>query len=159
MKVCKKHGYLTEDKIKSGIYKGKKYRKCRECENERAKVYVAKNKEKIKVKEKAYWTKNKEKIQEKRALPENIEKNKKWREANKGKYNEHHKIKQREYRAELADTYIRRKIINGNQYIHAQDIPDTMVDLARANIHAKRRMYELKILKKMGLENGEDKKL
>ena len=56
-KICKIHGELKEKDIKSGIYRNKKYRKCRMCENDRSKEY----REKLSIANVKVWAKRKTK--------------------------------------------------------------------------------------------------
>lgn len=159
VKKCIHHGDLHNNQVRAMPYKGKKILKCIACETLRSKKYAEKNKDKLKKKDKEYWQKNKSVISAKRKKPEKIAKRKEWHKANKERLNPIYRDKQREYRHELADTYIKRKIINGGCYLRADQIPPEMVELARINIHVKRRMLELRITKKIGETNGQNYEL
>lgn len=148
-KVCRKHGLLTREQIRINVYKGKPQPKCIQCENERGKVYRAKNPDKFKEKNKLQWEKNKDKIKVARQKPERIAKQKEWLANNKERCNQLACERERKYRKELNHNYVKRKIINSNRFIHYEDIPPIMIELARANILLKRKINEIKLKKQM----------
>lgn len=144
IKKCAKHGDLIAKDVKAGIYKGKKYKKCRKCENERVKKYYAKlysdpeTHNKLKEKDKAYWKENKEKIKEKRLKNGDAESRRKAYKKYLPRYREHCNAKQKQYREELHDTYIRKIIQNGDKNITFDMIPQSMVNLKRTIMLAKK---------------------
>lgn len=156
MKICKIHGYLKEVQVKCGVYKGKPYRKCRQCENERAKKYAEKNREKLREKDRKYWAEHKEEISEKRREPERLERRREWGKENYERYADYYREKQAKYNAELADPYIKKVIQNGNKNIAMRDIPPVMIELQRAIMTVNRRIREKRITDKIGLVNNEN---
>lgn len=153
IKTCGKHGELTRAQVRMNVYQGKLQPKCIQCENDRAKVYRAKNNEKLNEKDRQYWKENKVSIMEKRRLPEKKQIRANWYQQNKEIIAPYYREKQNEYRAELADTYVRRKIVNGNQFIRQNDIPETMVELSRAIIKSKRKVREIRLKQQMEKTN------
>ena len=158
MKKCNKHGELKDSDIKSGVYKGKPYKKCRICENARAKAYAKKNKEKVKEKDKKYWVEKKEIITKRRQAPEKLAKRREWDKNNRDKYAPYYREKQAKYRDELATPYIKKRIQNGDKMIAFSDITDSMVELQRAIFKTKSAIKNLKLKDKMGTINGKNKK-
>jgi hypothetical protein len=147
-KRCAKHGELSASQIKSGVYRGKKYNKCRKCENERFKKYRDKNAEKLNEKDKAYWKENKPKITERRQAPERLAKRREWAQQNKDRYASYYAAKQKKYESELADPYIKKRIQNGNKLIRFDMIPNSLVELQRAIIKARRGIKSIQIQNK-----------
>lgn len=136
--ICKEHGELTEEKIKISTTRGKKYMKCRACENVRARAYHLKNKEKRNEKAKQYYEKNKEMITAKRkAKPQTI--------IRKYAYPDYTRDKQNQYRQELNDTYIKKLIKNDDKNISHDDIPAELVDLKRSVVQMKRTIKMMAI--------------
>lgn len=149
VKTCIHHGDLHGNQVRPMPYKGKKILKCIQCEQLRSQKYADKNRDKLREKDKKYWKENKSKIIERRKEPEKIARRKDWMTRNKIRYAEFYKEKQTRYRNELADTYVKRKIIGNNRYLRAKDIPPIMVELSRANIILKRKINEKRITQKM----------
>lgn len=142
--ICKKHGELKKDDIKSGKYRNKNYRKCRLCERDRARDYTKRvnadpEKRKHRLdKDKNYWKENKDAITKRRQQPEVLEKRRKWHKENAGRYAEGYKLKQQKYKQELHDAYVKKIIQNGNKDLKFNEIPPAMVELKRAVMSLKR---------------------
>jgi len=135
---------LTAKDVKTGIYKGKRYKKCRQCEHERVKKYYAKiyadpdSYNKLKEKDKTYWKENKDKIKERRIKNDDAESRRKTYKKYAPRYREKCNTKQKQYREELHDTYIRKMIQNGDKNITFDMIPQSMVNLKRTILLAKK---------------------
>lgn len=137
-KKCKVHGDLTTLKqLKCGVYRGKPYKKCRQCENERVKKYSDKNREKLNEKDRKYWAEKKEQITKRRKEPEKLAKRREWAHENKERYAPYYRAKQIKYKETLADPYIKKRIQNGNKDILMSMITPGMVSLQRAIFQAK----------------------
>ncbi len=149
IKVCKKHGDLTINDLSIGVYKNKKYKKCKKCENDRSVIYREKIRansilhEIEKQKDRDYWTNNKDKIKQRRI--KNCDPVKKRMQYKKYslRYREHYNQKQKEYRENLSDTYIRKIIQNGNKNITFMSIPEGMIKLKRSIVLARRSIKEI----------------
>jgi hypothetical protein len=149
-KTCKIHGELTQKDIKSGIYRGKKYVKCRPCEIERSRKYHAKkyqDEEWVKEKHKRdqiRWETKKEEITKKRQTPEAMEKRRASYARHNELYRESYIKKQRNYRENLHDSYIKRLVRNGKKEADSVPLPQSMIDFKKVLITAKRRIKELR---------------
>lgn len=144
IKICKKHGDLTIKDLKTGIYKGKKYKKCKKCELERSRVYREKlysdpaTHEKEKQRNKKYWEENKQEIKQRRIKNNDPEKRRNQYKKYATKYRDYCNSKQKEYRENLHDSYIRKIIQNGDKNIPLMSIPPGMIKLKRAIIMARK---------------------
>jgi hypothetical protein len=143
-KICKIHGELSPDLIKSGVYKGKPYRKCKQCEYERGVIYHKKQREDIekleakRLKDKAYWEANKTKIKERRLTPESQARRKASYPIYNERYRTKYKEKQAEYRDNLHDSYIKKLIQNGDKNIKIDSIPQSIIEFKRSLIKLKK---------------------
>lgn len=146
-KTCSKHGELKRADIKTGIYRGKRYIKCRLCELERSReyskrIYGDENlHEAKKQKDRDYWKEKKDEITQRRKKPEALQKRRDWHNENKERYNAIYRERQREYREGLADTYVRRIIRNNDKNLSFSAIPESMLDLKRALMALKRELW------------------
>lgn len=146
VKRCSKHGDLKRSDLKTGIYRGKQYRKCKHCELDRSRKYRAnvlldeQKHEKMKEKDRNYWAQRKAEISERRRSPEALQKRREWhnKEENRERYNEKYRVRQRQYREELSDTYVRRIIQNGDKNIKFCAITQSMIEFKRSLIGLKR---------------------
>lgn len=144
VKICQIHGELSADQVKQGVYRGKKYKKCKQCEQARGveyhkRLYADPEKaESKRAKDRAYWAENKEKVTAKRQLPERQAKRRETYKANQSHYNRLCKEKQQKYRDELHDHYIKKLIQNGDKSIKWDDIPPMMVEFKRTLIKLKK---------------------
>lgn len=143
-KECKAHGVLAIENMKVGIYRGKRYIKCRFCENERARAYTKRkynDPEFVKKKherDKKRWEEKKEEITKKRQQPEALEKRRNAYHRNLDKYREECREKQQRYRDNLHTHYIKKIIKNDDKTIKFSAIPKEMVDLKRAIMQLKK---------------------
>jgi hypothetical protein len=154
-KKCKVHGDLTTlAQLKCGVYKGKKYKKCRQCENERVKKFAEKNRDKLRAKDRKYWSEKKEEITKRRQAPDKLAKRREWGKENKEKYAPYYREKQLKYKMTLADPYIKKRIQNGNKDILWDQITPGMVELQRAIFKAKGAI-KIKQLKEKTKKNDE----
>lgn len=138
VKICSKHGDLTEDDLKKGIYKGKRYRKCKHCELERSRAYheqkyndpewVAEKH----ARDKKRWEEKKDEITKQRQSPEKMEMRRETYRRLAPRYRERCNAKQQEYRDTLHDHYIKKCIQNGDKSLRMNDIPKGMVELKRS---------------------------
>lgn len=144
IKVCKKHGNLTVEQLDTGIYKGKKYYKCKKCEKQRKKLYWEKKYQdseymnKKKKRDNARWKLKKNEITEKRKTSEARHKRKIFYQENIEKYRGLYKVKQKHYRENLHDSYVRRIIQDGEKSIKFKMITPEMINLKRAIILLRR---------------------
>ena len=145
-KTCKNHGILTEKDIRGGIYKGKKYWKCRQCELDRSRKYHTKmrtdndwvvNKRKS---DKDRWERKKPQIVAKRKTTEFLEQRRKWYEENITRERERYKIINQNQRKELSDNYVKKSIQNGDYKLKFNLIPNSLVELKRAIMLARRKI-------------------
>jgi len=149
IKVCKKHGDLTINDLSIGVYKNKKYQRCKQCAKDRCAIYNKKiNENEIlneikKQKNKDYWANNKDKIKQRRIKNCDPEKKREQHKKYASYYNKHWNKKQKEYRENLSDTYIRRVIQNGDKNIKLMSIPEGMIKLKRSIILARRSIKEI----------------
>ncbi len=149
VKTCNKHGDLTLKDLKVGIYKGKQYKKCRKCEIERSREYYKKLKadpdaqKRLRKKDKDYWENNKEKIKERRIKNNDPAKRREQYKKLAPRYRENCNLKQKEYRENLSDTYMRRIIQNGNKSIPLMSIPQGMLKLKRAIMLGKKEIKKI----------------
>lgn len=163
IKICKKHGELSENDVRGGIYKGRKYIKCKQCETERSRIYSKKlylDPDLVKIKherDKARWENKKHEITLKRQQPDALEKRKEAYRKNIDKYRSFYKGKQKKYRDELHDTYIKKIIQNGNSLIRFDSISRQIVDLKRSLMILKKGIKTMKT-NNMGETLDEDKK-
>ena len=151
MKTCKIHGELSPENIKSGVYRGKKYSKCRLCENERSRVYTKKiyaDPELVAKKharDKARWQTKKAEITAKWQTPEARAKRKAQYKEYAPRYRESCNQKQQQYRENLGDHYVKKLIQNGNKDIKFNLIPPALVELKRSVIQLKRAIKMKKV--------------
>ena len=149
-KTCTIHGDLSEKEIKSGVYRGKKYYKCRHCEIERSRKYHAKkyqDKDWVNAKhakDKARWETKKEEIKKKRKTPEAMQKRRKTYAAHNEKYRESYIKKQRNYRDTLHDSYIKRLVRNGKKEADSFPLPKSMIEFKKAILLAKRKIKQIR---------------
>lgn len=149
LKICKKHGELTKEDLKTGVYKGKKYRKCKKCESERVKEYYKKiyadteKHAKLKQKDKDYWSKNKDSIKKRRVENDDPGKRREQYKKYAPRYREKCNEKQKEYRETLSDVYMRKIIQCGNKNIPLMSIPQSMIKLKRTIMLAKKSIKNL----------------
>lgn len=138
IKTCSKHGDLEEKDVKQGVYKGKNYKKCRFCEIDRSRAYYKKMYEHANFVERKHekdrlrWQEKKKEITKQRQTPEAQQKRREAYHAKKEHYNRHCKDKQKKYREELHDSYVRKVIQNGNKFLKLKDIPQPLIDLKRS---------------------------
>lgn len=162
-KICKVHGELQKSEIKSGIYRGKKYRKCKYCELERSRKYHTEkynDPEWVKqkhAKDKKRWDEKKEQITEKRQTPESLQKRRDAYKKLAPRYREKCNKKQKEYRDTLHDHYVKKTIQNGDKSIKFDSIPESMVNLKRS-LMMLRRGIKNKQISNIGEKKNEDKK-
>lgn len=155
VKTCQKHGELKVEDLKQGIYKGKKYRKCKYCETERSREYTKKiyaDKELLKKKHQAHkdrWKNLKEEITKRRQKPECLEKRREWYAKNIDSQREVSIKKGKEYRDKLHDTYIKKIIKGDNKNISHDDIPQSLVDLKRSLMLCRKSIKNKTILNKV----------
>ena len=151
IKTCKIHGDLTLKDLKIGKYKNKTYRKCHKCELDRSKKYYAKIfadidlRDKKRKKDHDYWENNKDKIKKRRKENFDKIKNNEQREKYSTYYKSHWNEKQKSYRNDLHDTYLKRLIQNGNKNIPLHSIPKEMIELKRSLVKVKRFMKFMRI--------------
>lgn len=161
IKVCAKHGELSEKDVKQGVYKGKKYRKCKYCELERSRKYHGKmyeNEEWVKKKhatDKERWEKKKEEIKLKRQKPSALEKRRLTYAENPDKYRTKCNDKQKEYRETLHDHYVKKCIQNNDKELKFNKIPQSMINLKRSLMMLKKGIKSSQI-KNMGDKVNED---
>lgn len=154
-KTCLVHGVLKASDIKSGVYRGKKYNKCRLCDNERSKRrYDAIHKDaelhqKEKQRHKDYWAKNKTKIAQQRIARDEPAKRRETYQKYAPRYRAKCNAKQKEYREQLHDTYIRKMIQDGNKELKFSDIPQSLVEFKRSLILMRKKMKEFNINQRM----------
>lgn len=157
IKTCKIHGELKQNEIKSGIYKNKKYRKCLYCERERSRKYYSKKYEdngfveEKRGKDRKYWSENKAKITQRRRSNGALEKRREWYQDNILRERNRVTIKNKEYRNNLDDVYVKKIIRNGDPIIRSSHIPNSMVELKRAIMLVKRK------IKLVRSKKGEDR--
>jgi hypothetical protein len=148
IKNCKVHGDVSNDDIyikryrKNGIWKHTIYcKKCIHAKN--AKYYdkkmqnpdyVAKKKEL----DKKRWLNKKPEITEKRRQPERLAKRRDAYYAKQEYYQEKCSAKQKKYRENLHDSYIRRLIQDGNKELKFAAIPDSLVRFKRTLMQCKK---------------------
>jgi len=143
VKFCKHHGNLTENDIKVWPYKNKILRRCKMCIKEKNARYQARKSQDSewiknrKEKDRIFWLENKDRITEKRKQPEKLAKRRQTYANNPEHFRLQCNNKQKIYRQELNDTYIRR-ILTENQGLKPTDIPQEMVDIKRILIKVKR---------------------
>jgi hypothetical protein len=134
-KICKKHGKLSTENIKTGIYKSKRYYKCRLCEIERSRKYYSKmyqNPDFIIKKhemDRLRWIEKKEEISEKRKTPEIVQKRKKSQKVYYNNNRKYYLEKQSFYKKNLSDCYVKKIIQNNDKSIKFSQIPKELVEL------------------------------
>jgi len=152
LKICSKHGELNESGVRGGVYKGKKYLKCRQCEIDRAREYTKKiyeDAEKIKKKhanDKKRWETKKNEITLQRQKPESLEKRRDAYKKLAPRYREKCNEKQKKYREELHDSYVKKVIQNGNKSIKFDAIPQGMINLKRSIMMLKKSISRKNII-------------
>ncbi len=151
MKQCKIHGPLEATDLKIGIYKGKKYKKCKKCELIRSRAYYKKkyqDKEFVALKnenDRKRWKENKETITKKRQTPESKAKRNQWYQDNVDKERTRYRKKQTKYKDELHDTYVKKVIQSGDKNLKFSNIPPQLVAFKRSLMLLKRGIRNKKI--------------
>lgn len=146
MKTCTKHGILTEDKIYTWKYKGKTMRRCHQCildKNKRAHDIWMQNPENVKKKRERDNERYKNKRAEivaKRQSPEGKAKRRQWYKEHAPEYQAKYKKKQKAYRDNLDDAYIKRVIRNNDKRLNGIELPQSMIDFKRTLLEVKRRV-------------------
>lgn len=108
---------------------------CMECQKIYSKEYREKNKETLKKKKKEYYHKNRDKLQRK---------SKAWRKRHYGYIN---KIKKRNYETNIvliSDQYAIDHLKRKSPLLKDQTIPNWLIELYRANLLLKRKLWEIK---------------
>lgn len=148
-KTCKVHGVLTPENIQVLKWKNKTFIKCRHCERERSRRYMAKKEltdpdflKRKNQRRKAEWVRDKERLTEERKKPENIERRKQWYKNNIEKVRTFARNKQREYRKNLADPYVKHIIHNDDKNLPIKIIPQDLVELKRNIMKLRRKIDE-----------------
>lgn len=149
IKICKTHGNLTADDIKVWPYKNKTYRRCKLCIKDKNTRYQKRMREDTnwvenkRKKDKLYWEENKERITEVRKEPERLAKRRNTYSNNSEHYRSECREKQKIYRKELHDSYI-RKIMIENSILENHDIPEEMIKAKKALLLLKRTIRDMK---------------
>jgi hypothetical protein len=137
VKICKIHGELTIDQCKTGIYRNRRYIKCRPCEVERSRRYMEKKYadpawvEKKHEYDKKQWQLNKDYRTEQRRTPEAIARRRAWFERNKQRGYEYRLKKQKEYRETLHDHYVNKNLLTRQKGVKFASIPKEITELKR----------------------------
>lgn len=139
---CGKHGDLTIEHVAVTQYKGKTQYQCRQCNRERARKHYANPEKRAKKQEKdrKYWEENKKAIMERRKRTQCNDKRRLAYCRNADAYRQQCNAKQAEYRRTLSDSYIKKLIQNGDKEIKFEDIPDSLVRLAREKVRLRREI-------------------
>lgn len=159
VKICQIHGELSADQVKQGVYRGKKYKKCKQCEQARGveyhkRLYADPEKAEAKrAKDRAYWAENKEKVSARRQLPERQAKRRETYKANQSHYNRNCKEKQQKYRDELHDHYIKKLIQNGDKSIKWEHIPPALVEFKRSLMQLKTTIKKQSLVRRLKNES------
>ena len=155
VKVCKIHGDLVEQDVQQGVYKGKKYKKCKLCELDRSRRYHAeKYQDEEWVKEKherdrQRWIEKKDEITEKRQQPEaRLKRRETYQKYYEAGHREYCKEKQKVYRETLHDSYVKKCIQDGDKSLRMADIPQSMIELKRSIMMLKKGVRQQQIMTK-----------
>jgi len=150
IKICKKHGDLTLEKmIKSGVTHGKQRYKCKACMKEVHRHNYEKNKEKIKLAHELYKAKDPIKYQEmkniskRKAYAANADKYRARRRESEKKNPQLKRDRNKKYKdkivGELSDIYVRKKLCE-NSGLSRKDIPQELVEFKRIVMRMKREI-------------------
>ena len=134
VKRCTKHGELTISQVHVYKYKGKTLRQCLKCNRDRARKHyeTQENRDKKNAKDRERWRENKESITKKRKEGNYNANQRKYYYEKIEENREQYKAKQKKYRTELHDSYIKRVIQAGDKTIPLSSITQEMIQLKRA---------------------------
>ncbi len=158
-KECKHHGLVKGDDVYERTYQGKVVTKCKLCINLKNKKYneqFYKDEEKVKAKrerDNKRWATHKEEITEKRKAPERLEKRREAYHAKGDYYRDKCNQKQKVYRENLHDVYIKKIIQNGDKNITFESIPKSMIEFKRTLMNFKKSIKRAAITKREKDEN------
>ncbi len=153
-KECKYHGLVSGENVYDRTYKGRRIIKCKLCINDKNKKYYDKlYQDDLKAqakrdKDNKYWKDNKEKITEKRKAPARLALRRDAYHRNADYYREKCNAKQKAYRENLHDSYIKKIIQDGDKNISFNDIPQSLIDFKRTIMNFKKSIRETIIQKK-----------
>jgi hypothetical protein len=154
-KNCKIHGDISGDDIYDKTFKSKRIIKCKLCikiKNDKyyKKVYQDENKvAEKKQRDKDRWKERKTEITAKRKQPEALAKRRDAYQKNIEKYRTKCNEKQKIYREQLHDVYIKKIIQNGDKNIPLDRIPRSLIEFKRAIIRFKKGITQTIIINKV----------
>jgi hypothetical protein len=131
VKICKIHGQLTRKEVQIN----RSYFKCAMCCNFTSKEYYRKNKEMVLKRNIKYNKNNSLKVKK-------LQKD--WREKNIKRVREKNKLRLKNGRENLLDSYIKHLIVDKNKILGFRDITPEIIEVKRLQVKIKRKLKEQK---------------